>query len=50
MFGLVEFNSVLLMECSLLMDLEAQGLLRKRFALLAGEDVIYLDRSVINGL
>lgn len=44
------FIRVLLNELSLLCDREAQGLLRKRFALLAGDFVIYLDLSVINGL
>ena len=50
MFRLVVFINVLFMECSRLIDLDAQGLLRNRFALLAGEDVIYLDLSVISGL
>ena len=47
---LVAFIRVLLNSLSLLVDLFAQGLLLNRFAALAGELVIALDRSVIRGL
>ena len=47
---LVAFIKVLLNSLSLLVDLFAQGLLLNRFAALAGELVIALDRSVIRGL
>ena len=47
---LVAFIKVLLNSLSLLVDLFAQGLLLNRFAALAGERVILLDRSVIIGL
>ena len=47
---LVAFIKVLLNSLSRLVDLFAQGLLLNRFAALAGELVIALERSVIRGL